>query len=48
MNTLYHLQIDSHSNGKWYLAWPDGSLYDGQLYKRAQDAKRALTLLKKK
>jgi hypothetical protein len=45
---LHQLQIDQLINGKWYLAWPDGSAFDGQVYKRAQDAKRARTLLLKK
>jgi hypothetical protein len=44
MDILNQLQIDKGKTG-WYLSWPDGSRFDGQVYKRSQDAKRAKTIL---
>jgi len=38
------LQIDQNEHG-WYLSWPDGSKFFPQFYKRAQDAKRARTMM---
>jgi hypothetical protein len=32
-------------NGGWCLRWPDGDRFDNTKYKRAQDAKRALTMM---
>jgi hypothetical protein len=43
----YHqLLIEPGRNG-WFIVWPDGSRFDGQCYRRPQDARRAITLMKK-
>jgi hypothetical protein len=40
-----HLLVEGCSDG-FYLVWPDGEKYDGP-YVRAQDARRALTMIAK-
>lgn len=48
INILTQLQAEPTLDGtSWYLSWPDGSHFDGQFYKRAQDAKQAKTMLLK-
>lgn len=44
---IKQLIVDTY-NGGWTLRWPNGDLYDPSMcYKRAQDAKRELTLILK-
>lgn len=43
----YHqLLVEPVRNG-YVIVWPDGSLFDSQLYKTAPAARRAITMLKK-
>ena len=43
---IRQLQVDI-CNGGWCLRWPDGDRFDNKIYKRRQDARRALTFLNK-